>query len=57
MQWLREEALQATGSLLDNDAHYASCAPLVLTAPNGTRFEFRGELFSVRGFLAVGVVL
>jgi hypothetical protein len=34
---------QATGCLLDSDAHYANCAPLVLTAPNGTRFEFKGE--------------
>ncbi len=33
---------QVTGSLLDDDAHYTSCAPLTLTAPNGTPFPFAG---------------
>jgi DNA polymerase alpha subunit A len=41
---LREGALNACGGgpLLDDDAHYAECEPLVLRAPNGTAFEFKG---------------
>jgi hypothetical protein len=30
------------GSLFDDEDYYRGCAPLQLTAPNGTSFEFRG---------------
>ena len=33
---------QVTGSLLDDDSHYADCTPLTLTAPNGTSWDFKG---------------
>ena len=57
MAWLREEALQATGSLLDSDAHYASCPPLVLTAPDGAKFEFKGVRAALKGGLTGDALL
>jgi hypothetical protein len=44
--WLA--APQVTGSLLDDDEHYAQCEPLLLASANGSSWEFKGVRAALR---------
>jgi hypothetical protein len=41
-------SLQVTGSLLDDDGHYAQCEPLLLASANGTSWKFKGVRAALR---------
>jgi DNA polymerase alpha subunit A len=45
---LRDEALQVTGSLLDDDTHYSRCDPFTLTSSNATSWEFGGVRAAIK---------
>jgi hypothetical protein len=41
-------SLQVTGSLLDDEGHYAQCEPLTLASSNGSSWEFKGVRAALR---------
>jgi DNA polymerase alpha subunit A len=45
---LRDEALQVTGSLLDDDTHYSRCDPLTLTSSSTTSWDFGGVRAAIK---------
>eukprot|EP00879_Flechtneria_rotunda_P017242 GHRR01018063.1.p1 GENE.GHRR01018063.1~~GHRR01018063.1.p1 ORF type:complete len:332 (+),score=158.96 GHRR01018063.1:91-996(+) len=54
---LRDEAMQVTGSIFDDDSHYARCDPLLLTSPNNTTWEFQGVRAAIKSASPRSVLL